>query len=156
MVSRKLRECLEKERISFEEMSHKEAFTAQQVAQAQHVSGDQLVKVVVVKHGENYSLLALPATFRVELSKLKNIFPEGDIRLATEYELGSLFPDCQIGAMPPFGNLYNVETWADEAIQKDQEIIFQSGDHSSTIKMKYSDWEQLVHPHIAAFSVKAG
>lgn len=155
MVSKELKKYLEKSKVGFEEMSHKEAFTSQQVAQAQHVPGDSVVKVVVVKHGDEFGLLALPATHRVELSKLKSVFPNEEIRLATEYEIGSLFPDCQLGAMPPFGNLYKVETWADDSLTKTENIIFQSGDHSSTIKMKLEDWERIVKPMHADFSLKA-
>ncbi|HLB59213.1 MAG TPA: YbaK/EbsC family protein [Bdellovibrionota bacterium] len=154
MVSRKLKEALERGDLPYEEMSHKEAYTAQQVAQAQHVPGDSVVKVVVIKHGDDFALLALPATFRVEISKLKEIFPEGNIRLATEYEIGSIFPDCQIGAMPPFGNLYKVETWVDDSLMNNEQIVFQSGDHTSTIKMKFKDWEGTVHPKHAIFSLR--
>ncbi|OGQ34416.1 MAG: hypothetical protein A3F16_06190, partial [Deltaproteobacteria bacterium RIFCSPHIGHO2_12_FULL_43_9] len=135
--------------------SHKEAFTSQQVAQAQHVSGESVIKVVVVKHGDKFGLLALPATHRVELSKLENIFTGEQVRLATEYELGSLFPDCQIGAMPPFGNLYKLETWADDSLKGSKEIVFQSGDHSSTIKMQYKEWDRIVAPKHGDFSLKA-
>lgn len=155
MVSKDLKRCLEKSQVNFEEMSHKEAYTSQQVAQSQHVSGDSVVKVVVVKHGDKFGILALPATHRVELSKLETVFPNEEIRLATEYEIGSLFPDCQLGAMPPFGNLYKVETWEDDSLTKTKEIVFQSGDHTSTIKMKLSDWEKIVKPMHADFSLKA-
>ncbi len=139
--------------VSFEEMVHAEVYTAQEVAAAQHVSGQALAKVVMVNADGETVMLVLPASYRVDFEKLKSVLEKKDIRLAKEEEFQDVFPDCEVGAMPPFGNLYNIPVYVDDTLAGDPEIVFQAGTHVHTIKIKYADYERLVKPKVAGFAV---
>jgi Ala-tRNA(Pro) deacylase len=97
-------------------------------------------------------MLVLPASYRVDMKKLKGILNCKKVGMAKEEEFQELFPDCEIGAMPPFGNLYNLEVWVDQVITEDEFIVFQAGSHVETLKIKYSDYARLVNPRVGDFS----
>lgn len=142
---------LRKEKIAYSKTHHPEAFTAQEVAARAHVPGDQLAKVVVVKSGEKYALAVCPATHRVDLKKLSKVVG-GDARLANEGEMEGLFADTQLGAEPPFGNLYDLATYVDQSLAANEEIVFQAGTHEDTIKMSYADYKKAAEPTEGEFT----
>jgi len=150
----KLREFLDRNNIAYEMLAHSEAFTAQQVAEAQHVPGKELAKVVIVRSGSEFSMAVLPAPFRLDLDRARAAMGKPELELATEKEFAGLFPQCQPGAMPPFGNLYEMAVWVDEDLTADESIVFNAGTHTDTVRMRYSDFARLVKPKIAPLARK--
>jgi Ala-tRNA(Pro) deacylase len=148
----KLREFLDQHHIHYEVASHRQAFTAQEVAAAQHVPGFELAKVVILRSGANFVMAVLPAPYRVDLERAKAALGTPDLALATEEQFKGLFPQCEAGAMPPFGNLYNMPVWVDQSLLRDEDIVFNAGTHTQTVKMKYADFSRLVQPKVAAFA----
>jgi Ala-tRNA(Pro) deacylase len=147
-ILKKLREFLDKNKVSYEVIEHQQAFTAQEVAAAEHVPGMQLAKVVMLRSGSEFMMVALPAPLQVDLTEAKSVMRKPDLRLANEQEFAGLFPQCEPGAMPPFGNLYNLPVWVDESLTKDKEIVFNAGNHTQTLKMAYADFARLVKPRV--------
>jgi Ala-tRNA(Pro) deacylase len=127
-------------------------YTAQELAQALHVPGKELVKVVIIKADDRYCMAVLPATRKIDLSALRSLLNTATLTIATEQELKALFPEAEIGAMPPFGNLAALETWVDESLTADEYITFNAGTHYEAIRMHYADFERLALPHVASFS----
>jgi Ala-tRNA(Pro) deacylase len=152
-MSKRLKDYLEKNRVRCETGYHQEVYTAQEIAAAQHVPGKEMAKVVMVKAGGKMVMLVLPASFQVDMKKLKAALQCKKVGMAKEKEFEELFPDCEIGAMPPFGNLYNLEVWVDTVLTEDPSIVFQAGSHVETLKIKYSDYARLVSPKVGDFSV---
>jgi Ala-tRNA(Pro) deacylase len=128
-------------------------YTAQEIAAAQHVPGKEMAKVVMVKTDGKNIMLVLPASYRVEMKKLKGVLNSKKVVMVKEEEFQELFPDCEIGAMPPFGNLYNLEVWVDQVLTEDDFIVFRAGSHVETLRIKYSDYARLVSPKVGDFSV---
>jgi len=131
---------------------HPPAFTAQAVAESEHISGRSVAKVVIVFKDGTMTMLALPANLRVNLSKAAEAIGVREVRLAHEDEFQAAFPDCDVGAMPPFGNLYDIETYVDKNLEQSQEIVFNAGTHEDTIHVQYADFKRLVHPKVAEFA----
>lgn len=150
-ISMKLKKFLDENRVGYQVTAHPEVYTAQEIAAAMHVPGKELAKVVMVKAGEQFVMTVLPASWRIDMIKLREILKTKDIRLATEDEFKSLFPDCEPGAMPPFGNLYGIDVYEDKSLTEDEEIFFQAGNHIESVKMSYKDFERLVRPKVADF-----
>jgi len=146
----KLREYLDTQKVPYEVLSHRQAFTAQEIAQAQHVPGRELAKVVMVRSGGAFVMLVVPAPYRVDLERAKLAVGKTDLVLATEDEFRGLFPQCEAGAMPPFGNLYGLPVYVDQTLTRDEEIVFNAGTHTQTVKMKYADFARLVQPKVVA------
>jgi Ala-tRNA(Pro) deacylase len=145
----KLKEFLDSSLVAYEVLTHPVVFTAQQLAAAQHVKGKQLAKVVVARSGPEFIMIVLPAPYHVGLQRARAAIGRQDLEIARESEFASLFAGCEPGAMPPFGNLYNVPVWVDESLAQDEEIVFNACTHTQAIKMKYSDFARLVHPTVA-------
>jgi Ala-tRNA(Pro) deacylase len=138
--------------IPYQACTHSRAYTAQGTAQAQHLSGKKLAKVVIVATDNKKLLMAVvPANYRIDLDRLGQLLHTQWPRLATEEEFKDAFPDCELGAMPPLGNIYHLEVWVDEALRLYKDIAFNAGTHSETIQMSFADFEQMVHPQIASF-----
>jgi Ala-tRNA(Pro) deacylase len=133
-------------------ISHSRAYTAQGIAALSHIRGRELAKSVMVKLDGNLAMAVLPASYQVDLEALGKATGVRDAELATEYEFKRHFPDCETGAMPPFGNLYGIPVYVDETLTLDREIAFNAGSHYELIKMSYADFEQLVKPMVMAFS----
>ena len=148
----KLRAFLDRNKVVYEVASHRQAFTAQEVAQAQHTPGRELAKVVMLRSGAEFMMAVLPAPYRVDLNLAKTALGKPDLQLASEQEFAGLFPKCEAGAMPPFGNLYNLAVYVDRSLTRDEEIVFNAGTHTQTVKMKYADFERLVQPKVVAFA----
>lgn len=147
----RLEQYLRDNGVAYEEHSHAEAFTAQEVAAQEHVSGKRLAKVVMVVADGELALLVLPAHELVDLQRAAQALGAADVRLAREEEFADRFPDCDVGAMPPFGNLYGFETHVDEALTDGDEIVFQAGTHRDTMTIAYRDFARLVEPKVGRF-----
>lgn len=145
-VATKLKEYLDDNRVKYDVLTHQIAYTAQDTAAAAHVSGKELAKSVVVSADGRFVLAILPAPFKVDLARLKQVLNAREVRLAQESEFGSLFPGCDRGAMPPFGNLYGLQTYVDESLTHDKEIAFNAGNHTQAIRMAYEDYRKLAEP----------
>lgn len=131
---------------------HPPAFTAQEIAAAEHVSGYEVAKVVMATADDRLIMLVLPAPYRVDLVRLKQQLGAGTVRLAHEREFADVFPDCEIGAMPPFGNLYQVPVYVDRALTRNREITFNAGTHRETMTIAYADYERLAQPTVLEFA----
>lgn len=139
--------------VAYESRHHPLAYTAQEVAAAEHVPGKMLAKVVIAKADDRMVMLALPAPYRVDFGKLKGVLGAKEVRLAREEEFADLFPDCEVGAMPAFGNLYNLPVYVDKALAEDEKIVMQAGTHTDTIALSYADFQRLVSPTVGEFAV---
>lgn len=148
----RLEAYLREQGVPFQTQHHPIAFTAQEVAASEHVPGRMVVKIVMVLANGKPVMLALRATDRVELRKLTAVLGVAEVRLAEEREFGALFPDCELGAMPPFGNLYGVPVYVDSALTEDETIVFQAGTHTDTMSLRYADFARLVQPAVADFA----
>jgi len=149
-ILKKLREFLDGNRVAYEVAEHRQAFTAQEVAEAEHVPGRDLAKVVMLRSGAELLMVVLPGSYRVDLPAAKAALGRPDLVVATEQEFAGLFPQCEPGAMPPFGNLYNLPVWVDESLTSDDEIVFNAGNHTQTVRMKYADFARLVKPKVVS------
>jgi Ala-tRNA(Pro) deacylase len=152
-ISIRLKKLLDESHISYTSMAHTTAYTAQGAAATMKVSGKELAKTVVARAGEDTFLAVLPAAHHASLEKLGALLGK-PVRLATEQEFGSLFPDCELGAMPPFGELYGLPVYVDESLAADEEIVFNAGTHHDAIRMRYADFARLVKPVVGAFASK--
>lgn len=148
MPLKKLQELLDSKHVKYQVISHSPAYTAQQVAQTTHISGWEMAKSVMLKIDGRYVMFVLPASTKVNFDAIKKQAKAKKVELATEYEFKNLFPDCEVGAMPPFGNLYGVDVLVSKDIAKNKQIAFNSGSHSEVIKLAYKDFENLVHPKL--------
>ena len=128
-VAAKLKECLDSNRVSYDVLAHPQVYTAQDVAAAAHVPGRELAKSVVVKADDRLVLAVLPAPRKVNTDELRKALGAKEVRMAHEAEFASLFPGCELGAMPPFGNLYGVEVYVDRSLTRDEDIVFNAGTH---------------------------
>jgi len=152
-VLKKLKEYLERNQVSYEVGYHARVYTAQEVAASQHVPGKEMAKVVMVKANGKVVMLVLPASYQVDMKKLKGVLDSKKVGMIREDDFQELFPDCEIGAMPPFGNLYNLEVWVDQVLTEDDFIVFRAGSHVETLRIKYNDYARLVNPKVGDFSV---
>ena len=151
MPIHQLKNFLDRYGVKYTVISHSTAYTAQEVAQSTHTPGRELAKTVMIKVNGEMAMAVLPASYQVELDLLKGAIGAREVGLATEEEFRSRFPDCELGAMPPFGNLYGMEVFVDKMLTEDKEIAFNAGNHRELIRMEYRDFEWLVHPKIMSF-----
>ena len=152
-IPKQLIDCLNGNKASYEILHHPEAVTAQRIAQAEHVKGRHHAKVVMVKSGEQHLMAVLPADHQIDLEKIGKVIGK-TARLDSEEEFKSLFPDCAIGAMPPFGNLYGLPTYVDKNIAEQDYIVFEAGTHTDAIKLSYRDYAKIVKPKVGDLAVK--
>ncbi len=154
MPVKKLKEFLDSHNIKYVVISHSRAVTSQEVAASAHISGKEMAKTVMVKLDGKMAMAVLPASSRVNLDLLKEASGAQQVDLAAELEFRELFPECEPGAMPPFGNLYGMPVFASESLAQDEEIAFNAGSHTELVKLSYKDFERLVKPKIAKLSTK--
>ncbi len=147
-----LKEYLGKAGVAYTVSHHPARYTAQEVAQVEHVPGRLVAKVVMVFADEKLVMVVVPATAKVNLPWVREAVGVRRIRLANEQEFGHIFPDCEVGAMPPFGNLYNLPVLVDVALTRDPVILFNAGSHDMMITMTYADFAQLVQPRTGIFA----
>ncbi len=145
-IAARFEQYLENEGVAFEIIDHPLAFTAQEEAAASHIPGRNWAKTVEVLLDGQPAICAVPATRRLDLDKLRKLTGAEVVQLASESELGELFPDCDLGAMPPFGHLYGQNTFVDEELRESERIAFHAGDHRSAIELAYSVFERLEQP----------
>ena len=148
MIAERVRRYLEETGIPYEMRIHPEAFTAQEVAASAHIPGKEIAKTVIVKVGDRMAMAVLPASKRLSVEALAEAIGSDDVRIAREYEFQALFPGCELGSMPPFGNLYGMDVYVHPELTKDDAIAFNAGSHTELIRMSYGDFERLVHPRI--------
>ena len=139
--------------VKFEAHKHAPAYTAQEVAAEEHVSGDLIAKAVVVWSDGKYAICALPASHKLDMEKVAGVLKAKSVRLANESEMAKLFPDMEVGAEPPLGQLWNLPTLVDEHLAADEEIVFQAGTHRDAVRMRYADYASLTDPMVADLSV---
>lgn len=144
----RLRELLDRNEIKYVVISHSVAYTAQGIAALTHISGKELAKTVIVKLDGTLAMAVVPASCQVDLGLLKAAAGAKTVELASEQEFKDSFPDCETGAMPPFGNLYGMSVFADESLTRDKEIAFNAGSHRELVRMAWSDLETLAQPRV--------
>ena len=145
-------EFLDKSAVRYEVTEHPPAFTAQQIAAAEHEPGQYVAKPVVVKADGEYMMCVLPACYKIDMGALKSQLGVKSVELAKEKEIGKIFDDCELGAEPPFGNLYDLRTIMDKTLEEDDHIKFQAGTHEKAIRMSMDDYRKLVEPRVLEFS----
>jgi Ala-tRNA(Pro) deacylase len=152
-IPKRLIDCLNEHKVHYEILHHLEAVSAQRIAQAEHVKGRHHAKVVMIKSGEQHLMMVLPADHQIDLEKVEKVIGKS-VSLDKEQEFKPLFPDCAIGAMPPFGNLYGLPTYVDEHLAEQDYIVFEAGMHTDAIKMSYRDYEKIVKPEVKDLAIK--
>ena len=152
MPVKRLKEFLDSNNIQYVTISHSPAYTAQAIAASAHVSGKELAKTVMVKVDGKMAMAVLPASYQVDFALMKEAVGAKKLELATEAEFKDLFSECEVGAMPPFGNLYDMQVFAAAKLAEDDEIAFNAGSHTELIKLAYKDFERLVKPTVVKFS----
>lgn len=145
---------LNKHNVNYEVTEHAPAFTAQQIAALEHEAGIRVAKPVVVKADGKYYMCVLPACYKIDLDVLKTQLKTKTLDLASEKEMATLFPDCALGAEPPFGNLYELSTIMDKTLEADEYILFQAGTHEKAIRITMADYKKLVSPKVLDFSLR--
>jgi Ala-tRNA(Pro) deacylase len=148
----RLEQLFATEGVRYQMITHPTAYTAQEVAAVEHVSGYRVAKVIMAAVDSALVMLVLPAPHRVDLLKLRKALGVETARLAREDEFAHVFPDCELGAMPPFGNLYGIAVYVDESLAHDPQIVFNAGSHRETMTVAYADFERLARPLIADIS----
>ena len=144
----RIKDYLRQHHVEFEVQLHPPAYTAQHVAASEHLPGHLMAKVVMVVADGALKMLVLPASRRVDEERAASALEASEVRLAREDEFTATFLDCDVGAMPPFGNLYGVPVYVDNELTEDETITFQAGTHTRTISLKYADFERLVRPTV--------
>jgi len=153
MPVQKLKSYLDENRVKYVTIKHSSAYTAQEIAALAHIPGKDLAKTVIIKINGKMAMAVLPASYKVSFDDLKETLGMTEVRLAYEQEFIDKFPDCEAGAMPPFGNIYGIEVFVAESLAEDEEIAFNACSHTELIKMRFSDFERLVKPKRIKFSV---
>lgn len=154
MPAKKLKAVLDEYKVRYITIRHFSAYTAQEIASKAHISGKELAKTIIVKIEGKLSMAVLPASYQIDFKQLEQAFGTHKISLATEEEFKYFFPDCEVGAMPPFGNLYDMEVFVAETLAEDETIAFNAGTHTELIQMQYADFQKLVQPQVLKFSWK--
>jgi Ala-tRNA(Pro) deacylase len=150
---KKLKEFLDSSGIKYVSINHSPAYTAQEIAASAHVRGKELAKTVMVTINGRMAMAVLPASRKVSFDLLREAAGAEHVELAAERAFSEMFPGCEVGAMPPFGNLYGMDVYVSQLLTEDEEIAFNAGSHTELIKLAYADFERLVKPKVASFSV---
>lgn len=148
MPNKQLEEYLDKHHVKYSRIDHSPGFTSQEIAASAHVSGKQFAKTVIVKAGDKFAMVVVPANEHINFAALRDATGAATIDLAREADFKGKFPGCEVGAMPPFGNLYDMPVFVSNHLGEYEQIVFNAGSHSELLKMSYTDFERLVHPKI--------
>lgn len=154
MLVDRLRKYLEEHHVKYVTLSHSPAFTAQEIAASAHVPGRELAKTVMVKLDGRMAMVVLAAPDRVSARRLKEVSGAKEVELASEKEFADIFPRCEVGAMPPFGNLWDLAVFADSRLREDEHICFNAGTHTELVKLPFADFERLVRPTVAELAAR--
>lgn len=152
MPVQRLKDFLDGHQVKYIIVSHSPAYTAQEIAASAHIKGRDLAKTVMLKIDGEMVMAVLPASFQVNLDMLRDAFGAGHVELASEDEFKGRFPRCEVGAMPPFGNLYDLDVFVAEELAEDEEIAFNAGSHTELVKLQYADFARLVKPRVLEFT----
>src|SRR5215470_5961966 len=152
MPAKKLKEFLDREKIKYVSIIHSTAYTAQEVAASAHITGKELAKTVIVELDGKMAMAVLPANRKIVLQDLREVTGSDQVKFASEEQFRQRFPGCETGAMPPFGNLYEMEVYAAEALMGQENIAFNAGSHTEVIRMSFKDFERLVQPKVVSFT----
>lgn len=152
MVIASLREYLDSNGVKYVVQSHSPAYSAQEVAHLVHVPGREVAKTVIIKIHDDFAMAVLPASYHIDFHRLMDAVNTSDMYLASEDEFAKLFPDCELGAMPPFGNLYNMPVFVAQSLAEDVHITFNAGTHTDVVTMRYEDYARLVGPKVLSFT----
>ena len=148
----KLVELLDQRGIPFERTTHPAAYTAQTLAAEEHVSGYRVAKPVVVKGEDGFLMCVVPACAHLDVQTLGCLLRDSGVRLATESEMAAVFPDCELGAEPPIGDIFGMETIMDDSLRDEDYLLFQSGTHTEAVKIRREDYEELAHPRVESIA----
>lgn len=140
---------LESKNVPYERISHPPTYTAQGLAAEEHVPGQYVAKPVLVRTEDQFVLCVLPACYRLDLNRVARAAGATEADLATEQDMAEVFDDCELGAEPPFGNLFGLRTFVDESLKKDEYLLFQAGTHTEAIRMRRADYERVCSPIVA-------
>ncbi|MFI5390705.1 MAG: aminoacyl-tRNA deacylase [Bacteriovoracales bacterium] len=146
MGAKKLEQLLEKNHIKYKTIKHDVAYTAQEIAEKAHIKGNEFAKTVMVKLDGKLAMAVLRGNDHLDLERLKKSSKAKKVEMVKEDDFQKAFPDCELGAMPPFGNLYNLNVYVDDQLSQNKRLAFNSGNHKELISLTYMDWEKLVHP----------
>jgi Ala-tRNA(Pro) deacylase len=146
MPATRVKEFLDSQHVPYQSIRHPPVYTTQEVAAVTHIPGQDVAKTVLIWIDGELTMVVVPASVRVNLSLLAEAAGAHRIELASERDFRDLFPGCEVGAMPPFGNLYGLKVYVADTLSKDEEIAFNAGTHTEVIRIRYSDFERLVHP----------
>jgi Ala-tRNA(Pro) deacylase len=152
MPVRKLKEFLDSQKVKYVSINHSPAYTAQEIAASAHVRGKELAKTVMVTSDGKMAMAVLPASRKVSFDLLQAAAGAKNVQLASEQAFRDMFPGCEVGAMPPFGNLYGMEVYAAASLAGNEEIAFNAGSHTEVIKLACKDFERLVKPKVVRFT----
>ena len=152
MPVKKLKEFLDKEKIKYVSLIHSTAYTAQEVAASAHITGKEFAKTVIVDLDGKRAMAVLPANRKIVLQDLREVTGSDQVKFVPEDEFRKQFPDCEPGAMPPFGNLYGMDVYVAQGLADNEEIVFNAGSHTEAIKLSFRDFERLVQPKILSFT----
>jgi len=150
----KLKQFLDDNNIKYVTIHHSRAYTMQKAAEYAHISGKEVAKTVMVKIDGKMAMAVLPAPEHVDLGLLQGAAKARSVELANEQEFKNLFPQCDVGAMPPFGNIYGVDVYVEEGLKEDKMIAFKAGSHEELIELAYLDYERLVNPRVVRLSTR--
>lgn len=151
MPAKKVKEFLDSRGVKYVSIRHSTAYTAAEVAASAHVKGRDFAKTVIVRIEGGLAMVVLPASRRIVIHDLREMLGTENVRLATEAEFRDAFPDCEVGAMPPFGNLYGLPVYVAASLAMEAEIAFNAGTHTEIIQMAYDDFDDLVRPEVLDF-----
>jgi Ala-tRNA(Pro) deacylase len=151
-IPQRIRDYLDSQNMAYEPIHHSRSFTGQETAHALHMSGKRLAKTVVLDGDGKLVMAVVPASHRLSLQELRALLEVNRLEMLPESELAKHFPDCDTGAVPPFGNLYGLATWVDRLLSDAEEIAFCAGTHEDCIRMKYADFSKLCKPRLGRFS----
>jgi Ala-tRNA(Pro) deacylase len=154
MPASQLRDFLDSHGVKYVAINHSQAFTAQEVAASAHIPGKDMAKTVIVSIDGHTAMAVLPAADRVDLDLLKEATGANEVHIAAEPDFKDRFPECEVGAMPPFGNLYGMDAFVSRRLAEDENIAFNAGSHTELIQLSYQDFERLAHPKVVSLSSK--
>jgi Ala-tRNA(Pro) deacylase len=147
-ILRKLKAVLDEAKVPYEIFNHALAYTAQEIAAKQHFSGNDMAKVVMLEVDDELVMGVIAGNQKIDPDTVRGTLGASRVRLATEDEFTSRFPECEIGTMPPFGNLFGLKVFVDPALEKDEDIYFNAGNHVQTVRLRYKDFAALVNPRV--------
>ena len=148
----RLEAYLREQQVPFQVQEHAQSFSAQKIAESEHIPGKMVAKTVIVVADNRKIMFVLPASYRVDFDKIQALLGAKEVRLAHEAEFVSTFPDCAVGTMPPFGNLYGLPVYVEKRLTEDESIVFPVGTYTETMSLRYADFERLVQPQVTVFA----